>query len=198
MIFPIQSALKANNEDKPPRLEWFLFPPLVHESCKIGQNIFRRTDFMPSTFLTREGFQKLQDELENLRTTKRQEIANRLREAMEGGELIENAEYEAAKNEQAFIEGRIKELEILLASARVIEEAPKAELVQVGSTVSIKEEGSKPEEYEIVGAAEADPKEGRISNESPLGKAVLGHKAGDRVEVDAPAGKFIVQIVKVK
>jgi transcription elongation factor GreA len=153
---------------------------------------------MPPTFLTREGFQKLQDELENLRTTKRQEIANRLREAMEGGELIENAEYEAAKNEQAFIEGRIKELEILLASARVIEEAPKAELVQVGSTVSVREEGSKPEEYEIVGAAEADPKEGRISNESPLGKAVLGHKAGDRVEVDAPAGKFIVQIVKVK
>ena len=85
-----------------------------------------------------------------------------------------------------------------MASARVIEEAPKAELVQVGSTVSVREEGSKPEEYEIVGAAEADPKEGRISNESPLGKAVLGHKAGDRVEVDAPAGKFIVQIVKVK
>lgn len=153
---------------------------------------------MPPTFLTREGFQKLQDELEQLRTTKRQEIASRLREAMEGGELIENAEYEAAKNEQAFIEGRIKELEILLASARVIEELPKAEQVQVGSTISVKEEGGKPEEYEIVGAAEADPKEGRISNESPLGKAVLGHKVGDRVEVDAPDGKFIVQIVKIK
>jgi transcription elongation factor GreA len=153
---------------------------------------------MPPTFLTREGFQKLQDELEQLRTTKRQEIASRLREAMEGGELIENAEYEAAKNEQAFIEGRIKELEVLLASARVIEELPKAEQVQVGSTISVKEEGGKPEEYEIVGAAEADPKEGRISNESPLGKAVLGHKVGDRVEVDAPAGKFIVQIVKIK
>ena len=153
---------------------------------------------MPTKFLTKEGFQKLQEELDQLRTVKRQEVADRLHEAMEGGELIENAEYEAAKNEQAFIEGRIKELEILLASARVIEEAPKAELVQVGSTVSVREEGSKPEEYEIVGAAEADPKEGRISNESPLGKAVLGHKAGDRVEVDAPAGKFIVQIVKVK
>jgi transcription elongation factor GreA len=153
---------------------------------------------MPPTFLTREGFQKLQDELEQLRTTKRQEIANRLREAMEGGELIENAEYEAAKNEQAFIEGRIKELEILLASARVIEELPKAEQVQVGSKVSIKEEDSKPEDYEIVGAAEANPKDGRISNESPLGKALLGHKAGERVEVDAPDGKFIVQIVKVK
>src|SRR5512136_1092631 len=102
---------------------------------------------MPPTFLTREGFQKLQDELELLRTQKREEIANRLREAMEGGELIENAEYEAAKNEQAFVEGRIKELEVILASARIIEEKPKAETVQVGSTVSVKEEGSKAEDY---------------------------------------------------
>jgi transcription elongation factor GreA len=153
---------------------------------------------MPPTFLTREGFQKLQDELEFLRTQKREEIANRLREAMEGGELIENAEYEAAKNEQAFVEGRIKELEVILASARIIEEKPTAEMVQVGSTVSVKEEGSKPEEYTIVGAAEANPAKGLISNESPLGKAILGHKAGERVEVDAPAGKFIVQIMKLK
>ncbi len=153
---------------------------------------------MPPTFLTREGFQKLQDELEFLRTQKREEIANRLREAMEGGELIENAEYEAAKNEQAFVEGRIKELEVILASARIIEEKPKAEIIQVGSTVSVKEEGSKPEEYTIVGAAEANPAKGLISNESPLGKAILGHKAGERVEVDAPAGKFIVQIMKLK
>jgi transcription elongation factor GreA len=153
---------------------------------------------MPPTFLTREGFQKLQDELEFLRTQKREEIANRLREAMEGGELIENAEYEAAKNEQAFVEGRIKELEVILASARIIEEKPTAEMVQVGSTVSVKEEGGKPEEYTIVGAAEANPAKGLISNESPLGKAILGHKAGERVEVDAPAGKFIVQIMKLK
>ncbi len=153
---------------------------------------------MPPTFLTREGFQKLQDELEFLRTHKREEIANRLREAMEGGELIENAEYEAAKNEQAFVEGRIKELEVILASARIIEEKPKAEVIQVGSTVSVKEEGGKPEDYTIVGAAEANPAKGLISNESPLGKAILGHKAGERVEVDAPAGKFIVQIMKLK
>jgi transcription elongation factor GreA len=155
---------------------------------------------MGSTFLTREGFQKMQDELEHLRTVKREEIAIRLREAMEGGELIENAEYEAAKNEQAFVEGKIKELEVLLATARVIEEKPakKGELVQVGSTVVIQEEGSKPEDYTIVGAAEADPAEGRISNESPLGKALLGHKAGDHVQVDAPAGAFIVVLKKVK
>ncbi len=153
---------------------------------------------MQPTFLTREGFQKLQEELEHLRTVKRDEIANRLREAMEGGELIENAEYEAAKNEQAFVEGRIKELEILLATAHVIEEAANHEVVQVGSTVTIKEEGGKPEEYTIVGAAEANPEKGLISNESPLGKALLGHKAGEKIQVDAPAGSFIVHLSKVK
>lgn len=154
---------------------------------------------MSTTFLTQEGFQKLQDELEYLRTQKRKEIADRLREAMEGGELIENAEYEAAKNEQAFVEGRIKELEILLATARVIEEAPTHEVVQVGSKVTIKEEGSRhPESYTIVGAAEANPEQGRISNESPLGKALLGHKAGEKVNVEAPAGAFKVTIVSVE
>src|SRR5512146_3473237 len=102
---------------------------------------------MPTSFLTREGFTKLQEELDMLRSSKRQEIANRLHEAMEGGELIENAEYEAAKNEQAFVEGRIKELEILLATARVIadnEKAEKAEMIQVGSRVTIQESGNEP------------------------------------------------------
>jgi len=111
---------------------------------------------MPTTFLTKEGYQKLADELEYLRTTKRLEVANRLHEAMEGGELIENAEYEAAKNEQAFVEGRIQELEMILASARVIDEKSKKEkgdLVQVGSTVTIKEAGSSSEKYTIVGVA---------------------------------------------
>ena len=153
---------------------------------------------MPTSFLTREGYQKLQEELDYLRTQKRQEIASRLHEAMEGGELIENAEYEAAKNEQAFVEGRIKELEILLATARVISEAEKAEVVQVGSKVTIKMEGESPEIYTIVGAAEANPRAGRISNESPLGKALLGKKVSDRAQVDAPAGAFLVEILKVE
>ena len=153
---------------------------------------------MPTSFLTREGYQKLQEELDYLRSTKRQEIANRLHEAMEGGELIENAEYEAAKNEQAFVEGRIKELEILLATARVIAEADKPEVVQVGSKVTIKMDGDAPEIYTIVGAAEANPRAGRVSNESPLGKALLSKKVGDRVQVDAPAGSFSVEIVKVE
>jgi len=155
---------------------------------------------MPTNFLTREGFQKLQEELDYLRKIKRQEVANRLREAMEGGELIENAEYEAAKNEQAFVEGRIQELEIILASARVIEETGKnkAGVVQVGSTVTIQENGSDSETYTIVGAAEASPREGKISNESPIGKAILNHRADDEVTVEAPGGTYKVRILKVK
>ena len=154
---------------------------------------------MPTSFLTREGYTKLQEELEYLRTKKREEIANRLHEAMEGGELIENAEYEAAKNEQAFVEGRIKELEILLATARVIDGGLQAsDTIQVGSTVTIQEEGMEPEVFTIVGAAEANPVKGKISNESPLGRALLNHKTDDKVQVDAPAGSFSVHILKVE
>ena len=154
---------------------------------------------MPTSFLTREGYAKLQDELDYLRTKKREEIAQRLHEAMEGGELIENAEYEAAKNEQAFVEGRIKELEILLATARVIDESQHSNgAVQVGSTVTIQEEGMDSEVYTIVGAAEANPSLGRISNESPLGRALLGKKTGDKVLVEAPQGSFTVEILKVE
>lgn len=154
---------------------------------------------MSTSFLTREGYIKLQDELEFLRTKKREEIANRLHEAMEGGELIENAEYEIAKNEQAFVEGRIKELEILLATARVVEDAHSSTgAIQVGSIVTIQEENLDPEVYTIVGAAEANPVQGKVSNESPLGKALINRKAGERVQVDAPAGAFTIQIIKVE
>ncbi len=153
---------------------------------------------MPTSFLTRQGYQKLQEELEYLRTQKRQEVAERLHEAMEGGELIEDAEYEAAKNEQAFVEGRIQELETLLANARVIDDSPKMDVAQVGSRVTIEEEGCDPEVYTIVGPAEADPRAGRISNESPLGRALLDHRPNDKVRVDAPGGAFTVRIVKVE
>ena len=153
---------------------------------------------MPPSFLTRQGYQKLQEELEYLRTIKRQEVANRLHEAMEGGELIEDAEYEAAKNEQAFVEGRIQELEMLLANARVIEDTGKKEVVQVAARVTIQEDDTDPEIYTIVGPAEANPREGRISNESPLGRALMDHRAGDTVRVDAPGGSFTVHIVKVE
>jgi transcription elongation factor GreA len=154
---------------------------------------------MPTNFLTKEGFEKLQDELDYLRTVKRQEVADRLHEAMEGGELIENAEYEAAKNEQAFVEGRIQGLEMLLATARVIEDDKKKkfDLVQVGSTVTIQEDGYEEETYTIVGAAEANPREGKISNESPIGKAILNHRAGEDVHVEAPDGSYKIRIVKI-
>ncbi len=151
-----------------------------------------------NSFLTREGYQKLQEELDNLRTAKREEIAARLREAADGEDLIENAEYEAAKNEQAFVEGRIKDLELLLATAKIIEEPKASESVQVGSKVTIHEVGSKSKEvYEIVGAAEANPMEGHISNESPLGRALIGHKIGEVVTVEAPDNKYQVKIVEV-
>ncbi|HWQ84707.1 MAG TPA: transcription elongation factor GreA [Anaerolineales bacterium] len=153
---------------------------------------------MPPSYLTRQGYEKLQDELEYLRSTKRQEVAVRLHEAMEGGELIEDAEYEAAKNEQAFVEGRIQELEMLLANARIVEESGKREIVQVGAKVSIQEEEAEPETFTIVGPAEANPRLGRISHESPLGRALMDHRAGDKVKVDAPDGAFFVQILKVE
>ncbi len=149
-------------------------------------------------YLTSKGLKKLKEELEFLRTVKRQEVARRLHEAMEDGELIENAEYEAAKNEQAFVEGRILELDRLIAQAKVIEHGKSKDRVQIGSTVTVKEERKKPEVFTIVGAAEANPKEGLISNESPLGRALLDHKVGDEVEVQAPAGTLQFHIVKIK
>jgi len=164
--------------------------------CKFFYN---RDSEMATKFLTKEGFQKLQEELEHLKTVKRQEVADRLHEAMEGGELIENAEYEAAKNEQAFVEGRIQELEALLASARVIEaENRPAGVVGIGSTVEIQEQGFDAETYTIVGAAEANPREGKISNESPIGKAILNREVGDTVTVETPSGMYKVKIIKVK
>ncbi len=151
-----------------------------------------------AVYLTPEGLKKLEEELEYLRTVRRQEVAQRLHEAMEDGELIENAEYEAAKNEQAFVEGRILELEHILSQAQVIEPGKSKDVVRIGSTVVIQEDGKKSETYTIVGAAEADPKEGLISNESPLGQALLDHKVGDEVEVEAPAGVLRFRIVKIK
>ena len=156
---------------------------------------------MPPTFLTPSGYEKLQEELEKLRTVKRQEVAARLREAMEDGADMGvdlDAEYEAAKNEQAFLEGRIQELEMLLANARVIETSGNHEVVDVGATVTIKEGRSAPEVYTLVGRAEANPREGLISNESPLGRALIDHKAGDKVQVEAPGGAFEIKIVKVE
>lgn len=153
---------------------------------------------MQKNFLTQEGYDKLQNELDYLRNEKRQEIAARLREAADGEDLIENAEYEAAKNEQAFVEGRIQELDILLATAKIITEDVKSDFVTIGSKITIQEEGyEEKESFIIVGAAETNPIEGRISNESPLGKSLLGGKKGDMVNVQAPDGEYTVKILKV-
>jgi len=153
---------------------------------------------VPNNFLTKEGYEKLQEELDYLRNEKRQEVAARLREAADGEDLIENAEYEAAKNEQAFVEGRIQELEILLATAKIIKDNHSSDTIVLGSKVAIQEEDyDEKESFVIVGPAEANPSEGRISNESPLGKAIMGHKKGDLVSVQAPDGEYKVKIVKV-
>jgi transcription elongation factor GreA len=152
-----------------------------------------------AVYLTAEGLKKLEEELEHLRTVKRLEVAQRLHEAMEDGELIENAEYEAAKNEQAFVEGRILELEHMLAQAQLIEPGRSKDVVRIGSTVVVQEDGSGGSEtYTIVGVAEANPREGLISNESPLGVSLLDHKVGDVVTVKAPAGMLRFRVVKIK
>ncbi len=149
-------------------------------------------------YLTPEGAQRLREELEYLKTVKRQELAKRLREAIQMGDLSENADYIAAKEEQGFLEGRIQELETLLRTAVIIENDGHKDVVDLGATVTIQEEGFPPETYTIVGATEANPTQGRISHESPMGKALLGHKVGDEVEVETPNGRYKVKILEVR
>jgi transcription elongation factor GreA len=149
------------------------------------------------TFLTKDGLKKLEEELNFLRTVRRSQVAERLHDAQEDGELIENAEYEDAKNEQAFVEGRILTLESMLSSAVLIDSSRPAGVVSLGSKITIKEPGSKPEVFTLVGAAEANPKSGLISNESPLGKALLGRKIGDDVKVNAPSGTLSFRVVAI-
>ena len=149
--------------------------------------------------LTRDGIRKLEEELDELVNNRRSEVAERIRHAREFGDITENAEYTEAKNEQSLVEGRIQTLDLLLRNAVVIEDEPREKgVVSLGAKVKVRlEDGDGEETYEIVGAAEADPLHGRISNESPLGSALLGHSAGDVVEWDAPNGASEVTIVAV-
>ncbi len=154
------------------------------------------------TLVTKEGLKKLKEELDHLKTARRQEVAQRLKEAISYGDLSENSEYEEAKNEQAFVEGRIIELELKIKNAKIITEKKshaKGKIVDIGSTVNVQnaKEGKEPEQYTIVGSTEANPLENKISNESPLGKALLGRQKGDTVEVAAPSGKIRYEILKV-
>lgn len=151
------------------------------------------------TYLTPEGFEKLREELEYLRTVRRREVAERIRIAKEGGDVMENAGYDEAKREQAFLEGRIQTLETMLRDPVIIEEGSSSDQVGLGSSVTVVEEdGSEPETYQIVGSAEVDPAKGRISNESPLGKALLGGRVGEEVKVRTPNGILYFRIVGIE
>ncbi|MGI5835128.1 MAG: transcription elongation factor GreA [Chloroflexota bacterium] len=148
-----------------------------------------------TVYLTREGLAKLEEELQYLRTVRRQQVAERIRRAKEFTNTVDNAEYDDAKNEQAFVEGRIQVLEHNLANAEVIEnQNGPTGYVRLGSRVTVIDSDGIEDIYTIVGSAEADPKAGRISNESPIGRALLGRRTGDRVTVVAPGGSFELTI----
>lgn len=154
------------------------------------------------TLVTKEGLKALREELDLLKNVRRKEVAQKLKEAISYGDLSENAEYEEAKNEQAFIEGRILELEGKVKNARIIEEhdaSRRGKVVEIGSKVTVqnKTRDEEAETYTIVGSMEADPLAFKISNESPIGRAILGHQKGDIVEVKAPAGLFKYEVIKV-
>lgn len=151
------------------------------------------------TYLTPEGAEDLKKELNQLITVRRPELAAKLKEAVSQGDLKENADYHDAKEQQAFIEGRIQYLENILRSAVIIENAGKTDEVRLGCEVTIREEGGDEDEtYHIVGAAEANPSEGKISNESPIGSALLGRKKGDKVKVKTPGGEIVFKVRKIE
>lgn len=150
-------------------------------------------------YLTPEGAERLKAELEHLKGPGREELAKRLRAAVQMGDLSENADYHKAKEDQGFMEGRIQELEYLLKNAVLIEKnGAQLEYVDIGVHVTIQEEDYEPETYHLVGAKEADPRNGRISNESPIGSALIGHGVGDVVVVNTPGGQIHLKIIKIE
>jgi transcription elongation factor GreA len=148
--------------------------------------------------ITKEGLQEIIEELEDMKTRQRDELSKRLRFAIQQGDLSENADYHKAKEDQAFLEGKIREYEETVAGAKLIDSSNNRGIIDVGSHITI-QEGDFPEErYHMVGAREANPTEGRISNESPIGKALIGHKAGETVTVNTPGGKMKLKILAVE
>ncbi|HET9680944.1 MAG TPA: transcription elongation factor GreA [Candidatus Limnocylindrales bacterium] len=148
------------------------------------------------TYISKDGLETLHKELDELIALRRPEIAQRIHDAKEHGDLTENAEYEDAKNEQAFVEGRIQQLEALIKNATLIDEHHGNDHVQIGSTVKVKGPDGQ-QSFTIVGSTEARPTEGRISNESPVGRALLGRKKGETVSVQVPAGDLAYTIVSI-
>ena len=155
---------------------------------------------MKEVILTPEGFKKLKEEIERLSNDKRREVADRIKTAREFGDIAENAEYDDAKNEQMLLEHRIATLEERLRDARVISKKDVAkDVVSIGSKVKLRDIGAKQTvEYRIVGSAEANPAENKLSNESPVGKAIIGRKKGETVEVAAPRGALKFKILEIK
>jgi transcription elongation factor GreA len=150
-------------------------------------------------YVTPEGLQQIKDELEQLKTVRREEVSQKLETAIRQGDLKENADYHDAKEEQGFIEARIRQLEDALRRAKLIENKGPSNVVRVGSKVTVSEIGTDDEEiYSIVGAHEADPAKGRISNESPIGSALLGAKKGQTVSVQTPAGLIDFQVLNIE
>ncbi|MCC9076522.1 transcription elongation factor GreA [Litorilinea aerophila] len=151
-------------------------------------------------YLTAEGLQKIKEELEYLTTVRRKEVAQMIADAKAEGDISENAGYDEAKTAQGFLEGRIRELENILKNAQVIDEsAQPADEIALGRTVIVREVGTDYEEtYTIVGSLEADPANGRISNQSPIGKALLGKKVGESVTVNSPGGEIVFEILKIE
>jgi transcription elongation factor GreA len=150
------------------------------------------------TLLTPEGFQRLEQELHYLTSVRRPEVARAIHEAKMDGDVMENAGYEEAKRQQAFLEGRIMTIQMMLNRAVIIESNGPSETVIIGSRVTVTEEAFEPETYVIVGSAEANPADGRISNESPLGRALLGHRVGERVAFDTPGGPVEMEILRIE
>lgn len=148
--------------------------------------------------MTAEGKAKLEKELEDLIQVKRPEVVERIKIARGYGDLSENSEYDAAKDEQGFVEGRIKLVETMIRNAVIIEEGAEGDVVTIGRTVTFQEDDDEPETYQIVGSAEADPFEGRISNDSPIAKGLIGHTVGETVKIQTPGGEFNVKIIEVK
>lgn len=150
------------------------------------------------TYLTSEGAARLKAELEELTGPKRIELAARLRSAIQMGDLSENADYHKAKEDQGFLEGRIQELEYILGNATIIEENNHKDVVAIGSHVTIQEKGFPEETYHLVGATEADPTNGKISHESPIGQALIDRKVGETVEAETPGGVIELKILKIE
>ncbi|MBI5933666.1 MAG: transcription elongation factor GreA [Chloroflexi bacterium] len=153
---------------------------------------------MTDIHLTAEGLAKIKVELEELRGPRRQELAERLRSAIQMGDLSENADYHKAKEDQAFLEGRIQELEFMVRNAVIIEKSANHDIVSIGSHVTIQEGDYPAETYHMVGPQEADPRNGRISHESPIGRALMDHRVGEVVDVDTPEGKIKFKILKIE